>query len=711
MTVEEVLKYREFKLNAIKDESGFYSEEEFAQECLYFLNSSKLTDSDDFNECFFQSTSKEQIKLNGYLFNESGERLQLFIVNLPILEKDNPIVSRKDYYDSFFAKGINFIKQAIAGGLASIHDTEPVKPLIHALKDAVVLSSIDVVEIFLLTSTLSIENRGGIQQLKNFDFEDEEVAVKYQLHSEQEAKKWTIKKRVIDLNFLYRLETAKTPREPLEINFIKYGETLECLSAAKENDYESFITIIHGVTLQKLYHDYSSRLLERNVRAFLQFKKGANQNMRATIKTAPEKFLAFNNGLTITASDAVLRDVDGKLVIESLSDFQIVNGGQTTASIYFTAKDGTPLDKVKVFAKINVIKDKSPDELEDLIKAISINSNTQTKVTTVDLDSRSPFLRKIKEISESVIPPDGKRWFFERAKGEYFTKLNTSTSVKQIQRDYPKDRVLTKEQLAKYFVAWGDRPHLVKKGGEKVFKDFMLILKETYRNPDQLSAVFFEDLVSKIILFRELEILYGVRSTAIGHIRSATVPYSVSLIFLDTQGSGQVNGLSYFNLCEIWKNQKLSTDLKEFGISLLRLVNTRIVANKFTDDVNEDTKKEEMWKRIKTDTEIINFFNATATRNILKKYLLSEKQYEERYGDLNNHLPAVASITAETWFKLSNWAKENGKFEGQDRRFLFQMGKLVSQSRKISDKQAKWARDLYEKSVTDGFDVTELGES
>jgi hypothetical protein len=50
-------------------------------------------------------------------------------------------------------------------------------------------------------------------------------------------------------------------------------------------------------------------------------------------------FLAFNNGLAATAEEIEIgMSENGGFVVKSVNDFQIVNGGQTTASIYHTLK-------------------------------------------------------------------------------------------------------------------------------------------------------------------------------------------------------------------------------------------------------------------------------------------------------------------------------------------------------------------------------------
>jgi hypothetical protein len=95
--------------------------------------------------------------------------------------------------------------------------------------------------------------------------------------------------------------------------------------------------------LADIYNDYRSALLERNVRSFLQFNGKVNKGIRDTLKTAPHRFLPYNNGLSTTASSVVLTGAsNGTAHIRSLADFQIVNGGQTTASIAAASRRDIP---------------------------------------------------------------------------------------------------------------------------------------------------------------------------------------------------------------------------------------------------------------------------------------------------------------------------------------------------------------------------------
>ena len=143
--------------------------------------------------------------------------------------------------------------------------------------------------------------------------------------------------------------------------------------------------------------------------------------MRNTIRTSPEKFIAYNNGLTITGSAGEFVTKGDKLFVHSITDFQIVNGGQTTAGIYFSSKDGLDVSKINLMAKINIAKDVSDEELNELISNISRFSNTQSKVSKVDLKTSNNELKTIKTLSRSVVAPNQNKWYFDLARGEFAT--------------------------------------------------------------------------------------------------------------------------------------------------------------------------------------------------------------------------------------------------------------------------------------------------
>lgn len=637
MDIQEFLKYRVDLLKDSQDQDGFINESSFINNIIPLMLDAKLIDSEDFTETYYSAEiGGVPIKVNGYIINDSGERLQLFILNDASLERDNVKleVSTKDYYDEIFKKAINFTNKALKGHLNEIQDIGAINALIHQMSSSLGADQFDVIEIFLISATATVSLSGQMVQAKRMEFKDEQISIKYNKKLEKCEKEILIVRKLIDLNLLYNVLISQGNREPLTIDFLeKFNFKIEAIKAADEVNFESYLCVLPAKILSELYKRYSSRLLEKNVRSFLQFK-GVNLGMRRTLNKEPEKFIAYNNGLTITASNQVVEFFDGRYFIKSLSDFQIVNGGQTTASIYFCQKDGIDVSKVKVMAKINVAKNVSEDDLNDLISNISEFSNSQSKVTNVDLRSRNPSINKIKALSESVLTPSGRKWFFEKSKGELNTKLRIvgSTGKNRIEKEYPKEFRFTKEQLGKFYCSWGNEPYLVKKGGEAIFRKFL----EEIGSEDKSKKViidrgFYEVLIAKIILFKSLENIHGTRNNAIGQLRSAVVPYTMSVLFLHTEGNKK-NEMT-FDLTKLWVKEGVEEDLATFLKSLMILINNLIKQYSKSDDLGEYSKKKELWDDISTSKEIKDFLQTPNADKIFNKYSISKKTLSNKLKD------------------------------------------------------------------------------
>lgn len=635
MEIQEYLKYRVDLLNESKDEDGFINESNFINIIIPSMLDAKLIDTEDFTETYYSTEiDGSPIKINGYIINDSGERLQLFILNDESISLDtkNLEISLKEYYDNIFKKATNFTNKAIKGHLNEIQDIGAINALINQMSSSLGADKFDVVEIFLVTATATVTGSGSTVQPKRMDFKDEKVKIKYTKNRESTEKDILILKRLVDLNFLYSVLISQGNREALTINFEEqFDFKIEAIKAADETNFESYLCVLPANILAELYKRFSSRLLEKNVRSFLQFKNTSNAGMRKTLTKDPEKFIAFNNGLTITASNKEIEIIKDKVYIKSLSDFQIVNGGQTTASIYFSQKDGIDISKVKVMAKINVAKNVSEEDLNELISSISEFSNSQSKVTTVDLRSRNPQLNKIKALSESIITPSGRKWFFEKSKGEFNTKLRIAgqSGKNRIEKEYPKEYRFTKEQLGKYYSSWGDEPYKVKKGGEAIFRKFLEdISSEENEKKLNIDRNFYELLISRIILFKSLEEIHGARNNAIGQLRSAVVPYTMSILFSKTEGDKK--NPNTFDLAKLWTKEGLEDDLKLYLKDLMILVNDLIKKYAKSDDLGEYSKKKEMWDDIYNSYEIKDFLNTDNSNKIFNKYSISKKELEKK---------------------------------------------------------------------------------
>lgn len=642
MEVAELLNYRRQILNESKDADGFITESGFMDICLPALNETKHTETTDVSDIYCR-LDDGSTKINAYTQNDSGERLLLFIVDedymVPDLPDEQALVSQKQIYEKRFARATSFLKKAIRKQLEGVlQDGAATWLLAHQLgSSSEFLDLIDSVDIFLLTLTATVERRGAEITPKSIEFEEEIFTVNFARNGQKHSKELGITYHLIDLNFLYSVNIAQNNRAPLTIDFSKapFNYPIPCLPVANEAAFDAYLCAIPATLLAALYKKYSSRLLEKNVRSFLQLTSSVNRGMQETIRKEPDRFIAYNNGLTITATASDVITHEGVPCIRTLTDFQIVNGGQTTATIYFSQKSGLDITKISVMAKINVAKDATDDTLDDLIASISTYSNAQSRVSKVDLRSRSPQLIRLKSLSESILTVSGKKWFFERAKGEYATMLRINAGRKaQIEKAFPKERRFTKEELAKYYAAWGTEPYAVKKGGEKIFRIFIQEIsgEGKVKKVTPINRSFYEDLVARIILFRSLEKLHGIGPNAIGQLRSAVVPYTLSILYHFTTGNKKAKP---FDLLKIWKAEKLNDDLAALCLRLMKLVNSLIRKYARSDDFGEYAKKEELWSDIVDSMEIRKFITEPDVSSIIDKYTISNEELKKREKQAN----------------------------------------------------------------------------
>lgn len=714
MQLEEFFKYRDSLLKDAQDDDGFISERSFLDEVMPLLLEAKLVDSENFNEAPF-TLEEEKLKINGYVVNESGERLQVFIVNedsvIPGTKNSSLEIAQKSYYENHFARCQKFISKATKGHLADkAQDSSSVQALISYLASSEGGFQFDVVEIFLISATATVETRGESPQPKKLQFEDEGIKIGFHRGKDKINKEILVIKRLIDLNFMFSVVVSTGNREALVIDFEKDFKhpPIEVIKAADEEHFESYLSVLPAKIISDLYKAHSSRLLEKNVRSFLQFR-GVNTGIRETIREYPEKFIAYNNGLTITATSKEIEEKNGKLYIKTLTDFQIVNGGQTTASIYFTHKDGFDISRVKVMAKINVAKNVSEEQMDDLVSKISKFSNSQSKVSNVDLRSRNPQLLKLKILSDSVVTPSGLKWFFEKSKGEFNTLVRKAgKNNARIEKEYPKFRRFTKEELGKYHTAWGEQPYLVKKGGEKVFRYFIEEISGEIKGKKEveINRFFYEELIAKIILFRCLEKIYGQGKNSKGQLRSVVVPYSLSVLHKFTNGTGDL----IFDLSKIWSDEEVKPDLATFFDELMSLMNDVIKDYSESDDFGEYSKKPELWHDTSKSKEVLKFMSSKNAQTILKKYCISKSDYQKRlskYKKLQEVDFALLVDSAEIYSNTKEYYKKVKKAMEKELSTseIFKLDKIIDSISLVTDVSA--AHVEFEKNLTQKMRISQ----
>ena len=398
-----------------------------------------------------------------------------------------------------------------------------------------------------------------------------------------------------DIDRLYRCVSSGKMREAIEIDFEeKFGVTIPCIENDTSDKYSVYLAIISGELLALLYDEYRDRLLEKNVRSFLQVKGAVNKGIRDTLRDEPDMFLAYNNGISVTAESVdIVRDENGKPSIRSIRDMQIVNGGQTTASIFNAHHDKkivADLSKVFVQMKLSVITD--PEDMDKIVPRISAFANTQNKVQVADFSANDPYHRRVEELSRTIWTPavNGLKpinWFYERARGQYADMLSRETTTlrrKQYKETHP---VFTKTDLAKYENTWDQLPYYVSEGAQKNFRRFTLRVNEHKTMlPDEK---YYRNLVAKAILFRRTEKL--VQQQQYGGYRANIVTYTLAYLSYKTA--------QRIDLEKIWKEQALSQNLEHAIVDVSAIVRDIIINPPGGANVGEWCKKEKCWKAVK----------------------------------------------------------------------------------------------------------------
>ncbi|MCH8568737.1 MAG: AIPR family protein [Balneolales bacterium] len=647
-------------------EEGAVPEQIFTEIALDYLE--EAGETENFRVCYDEKISGRGIehKINGYAIHESLETIDIFVT---VYNSTNTITTAfKSDIDKAISRAFKFLDNILC------------KNYLYELDESA--------EIFDFANSIynSREIKENLSRINVFILSNH--LIKSSFEPSSQIGHYKLFYRIIDLDYLFNL-SDKT-RMPIEINFREMGVPVPCITTNEELDgYQSYLAIIPGSALAHIYEEYGLRLLEQNVRSFLQFRGKINRGMRHTILEEPHMFMAFNNGIAATAEEINFENsFDGSKHITSVKDFQIVNGGQTTASIYHASKKyNADISKVYVQVKFTKISDKN--NISTTIGRIAEYANTQNKITASDLSSNKSGLIRLEQISRLVWAPpmDGEssqtQWFFERAKGQYrnerINQGHTKSKQKSFDLKYPRKQVLTKEVFAKYVNAYGEikkgnksiiGPHIVVRGGQKNFAHFLRF--NFNENPDEK---YFQDSIAKVILFKEAEKIYGVKPHAIGDLRYVTVPYSISYLVLKTNNE--------INLYKIWKDQKLSDSFKIILKSVMLKIEELIKNNAPGSLYGEWAKKEDCWSFIKkqnidiNDRMISDYFTENTTRDSINvdKALLSQ---------LKNQ---IDDIGVSNWKKLYLWARNTRSISQFYTDLCHTIGRKLQDDRSLSDRE------------------------
>lgn len=489
-----------------------------------------------------------------------------------------------------------------------------------------------------------------------------------------------------------------------------FGQGIPCLPAhIKSADYESYLMVMPATILGDLYGKYGDRLLEQNVRCFLQARGKVNKGMRSTILTDPEMFFAYNNGITATAREVIAEPKADGIYIREIKDLQIVNGGQTTASLFHTSrKDKAPLEKIFVQMKLSVV---DSEKGEEVIPRISEYANTQNKVNAANFFSNPPFHIRMEEFSRRLWAPPQQgalresKWFYERARGQYSDSQAkiSKAEKKKFLAEFPSSQMFAKTDLAKFENVWEDKPTYVNLGAQKNFAQYAKrIGQEWAKNPDNFNELYYKRAIARAILFRKTERIVSVQSWYSGGYRANIVAYTLALLSKLCADMGKS-----FDFMKVWEIQGITDVMRDaIGITAKVVFDSIMTPMAGISNISEWCKKEACWDRLQLKSGELKSLLPKPFLNGLvdKENIVEEVKSAAKVQKIDNGIEAqkkVISIPAAKWRQIMTYGNKKNLFSPMKTGILQVASQIPA---KIpSEKQSVILIDVLAKASLDGI--------
>lgn len=704
---------------------GVVAQSAFTQFFGEFL-SEKVNYIESLSSAYFHKKWKSAfVRVDAYHLDEQTYDLTLVVSDFSIADTPENVglVDVRKYFEQvrrfFRACGTADFRSAI-------EDSEEIVPLVHLIRDNI--KFITRVRYILIT------NKTLGSRVKDSAFDD---LRKGDGTVESEFTIW-------DFQRYYDAVTSMNPASEIEVDCAEYsdeGKGLPFLTSPNvglrigtENDYEykAYLLMVPGRCIYEWYARYADRLLEQNVRTFLQFRGKVNRGIRQTLNSEPSRFLAYNNGLTATA-EAIEFDKTGRYIV-GIKNLQIVNGGQTTASIYSACKncEDPRLEMISVQMKLIVA---SGSHVESLVGNISRYANSQNKIKDTDFASNQRFMLRMEGFSRRFTANPGgtlhgTRWFFERTRGQYLNTINLAKSEcerNKFRQMYPKDQVFTKSDIAKYVLSWDWAPWIVAKGAENAFAEFekrrfgsdhdslpggehvrAWKFKDAEGNP-QFSEYYYKELIGKAILFKQLDKALRKCDWCVGY-RSPILSYSLALLHYVVYNSKKA-----FNFIPLWSEQKVPIYLLDYLVSTAYQIKKVFLDNFKGQNISEWAHKE-VWDAIKSSfrheelpAQIMNS-NLIVPVEIIRN---ARERSEELQIEENERafLKLVLSVEDRVWEELKRWLNGQGRNLKTSNIQQEALRTRVNCKAYLDEKLAKKLVLLWQQASKEGFPYPPTGDA
>ncbi|QNA87468.1 AIPR family protein [Massilia sp. Dwa41.01b] len=647
----------------------------------------RLTDAEefaDFQRCDFNGTAagRGPMRVNGHAFDDTDGTLALMVTDFSGAQ-DIDYLGTNDARLHF-----DMLETFID---ASLHGDVSRDPGLAGTPIAGLAADI-------------VRMRPGILRIRMYLVTDRLSDFGGELEGSDELSGIALERYVWDAARFHRASESVSGRDDLEVDFCVDGSNgVPALHAGSaDGDYEGYLCTIGGAVLAAIYERHGSRLLEGNVRSFLSTKGKINSAIQTTISDKPEMFFAYNNGIAATA-EAVEFDSASSRIVRAVN-LQIVNGGQTTASLAAAWRAGHDLSKICVQMKLSVL---SPARAGELIPLIARFANSQNKVNESDFFANHPYHHRIEQLSQRVMAPavegeEQTRWYYERSRGQYVNEQKNldSNGKKRFLAINPKSQLLTKLDVAKYENTWKGLPHKVSCGAQKNFVFFAgWLAKRWTENDSAFDELYFRNLVAMSILFRHTERLVGEQPWYQGAYRANIVTYALAVLQFTVLKSGKGRQL---DLDEIWKTQRVPDALSDYIASI-----AKAVLGVLTDperpraNVTEWAKQEACWERARDAVVPLSepvFDNLVDP--ISRKYAEGSGVQEVGYGVFAR--TAVLGIRPAQWEELRQWGAANAMLDAREAELLRSATRIPKFVPSVKECERIWS--IRSKLIKEGFE-------
>lgn len=653
------------------------------------LNTSEIIEDSQYLYFSGLGSYSKKIQIDGYSYNELDEKLILFIIpNLSYYE--DKTLNKKDM-DAYFKRAQNFFFDA-SKIVSDAEDSSEGYGLAYDIINRKM--TVRIIEIIILTD-LNLSNKVEFIEstIKN------DIRVEFTIY---------------DLKRMKLIDDSVNGNEKLEINLADDFdfEGIPAILASSTDSYEAYLCNIPGELLAKMYDKYQSRLLEGNVRSFLQAKGKVNKGIRLTILQKPEMFFAYNNGIAATVEDMIIEQTDKGIVIKGFTALQIVNGGQTTASLAGAWTNDTRHNSREQISKIHVpmkISKVSYENAQELIPNISKFANSQNKVSDSDLASNHPFHIKMEELSRRMSAPaiDGAQfgtyWYYERANGQY--RQATYKASKSVKKNYesrnPKKQMFKKVDLAKSYNIYLKKPNIASAGAQKSFNNFSKwMISKWDKNPNMVNDNFYKKSISLMILYKETDKIIRMQDWYDSY-KANIIAYTLSSIFDKVSTDFPESNIDY---TMIWKRQSLSLGWqKQIKIVSKKMYYHLIDPNRTVENVTEWAKRQVCWDQAR---ELKYEYDEQFIIELIdKKYVKTHEESAIKEEKKNKDMDATIKIFeygASYWKDLKVWGTHEKIWNEMDIKLLNLANKIES-GLYPTDKQSIEILKILDKARLEGF--------